>query len=405
VYAGTLQGTKLSDQDIQNTAALIGGLAGFLASSGKAANVSLGGSIARSGIANNYLTHNETVDRALAREELADCEADPQNCTADEMAALRGAITLLDALDLARDQAYIYACTQQGALQCLAARHEYKLAEATYMDENRRLGDAGYVGAYGAPGSPLFEAVQDEFNSGLAVDRLAMQAAVRKGMDFTQRNLNALGLGAGSGALVATSIFGARSLAQCYANPICRLEVGTAIAEAAAGDALGTATLVPVVGVIAGKTVVKYGDEVVGLVDDVTGVFTRVGRLPDGVLKRVELIDNLAASGTRITPGNVVDIRQIDGKTVWLETGSDSAGLQHIYKRHEVDFANKGIPRGEVPNVIMNALERGNVVGTNGSANVYRVTHNGIEHNIAIGVGSNGFVVRANPVSSWKPLP
>jgi filamentous hemagglutinin len=52
----------------------------------------------------------------------------------------------------------------------------------------------------------------------------------------------------------------------------------------------------------------------------------------------------------------------------------------------------------------MNALERGEVVGTNGSANVYRITYNGVEKNIAVGVGSNGFVVRANPVSSWKPL-
>ncbi|WP_447754787.1 hypothetical protein [Pseudomonas nicosulfuronedens] len=44
-------------------------------------------------------------------------------------------------------------------------------------------------------------------------------------------------------------------------------------------------------------------------------------------------------------------------------------------------------------------------IDENGSANVYRITHNGVEQNIAIGVGSNGFVVRANPVSTWKPLP
>ncbi|MEJ6816491.1 hypothetical protein [Pseudomonas sp. LF-5] len=64
-------------------------------------------------------------------------------------------------------------------------------------------------------------------------------------------------------------------------------------------------------------------------------------------------------------------------------------------------IVNKGISR----DVVMNALERGQVVGTNGSANVYRITYNGVEQNIAVGVGSNGFVVRANPVSSWKPLP
>lgn len=117
------------------------------------------------------------------------------------------------------------------------------------------------------------------------------------------------------------------------------------------------------------------------------------------------MISGLPA-GTKITPESVVDIRKLpDGRTVWLETGSDAAGLQHIYKRHEIDFANKGISRDEIPAVVMSALEGGKIVGTNGSASVYRITYIGIEKNIAIGVGSNGFVVRANPVSSWKPLP
>ncbi len=122
-------------------------------------------------------------------------------------------------------------------------------------------------------------------------------------------------------------------------------------------------------------------------------------------LTRDELITSLPV-GTKITPENVVDIRRLpDGRTVWLEKGTDAAGLQHIFKRHEVDFFNKGISRDDIPNVVMNALERGQIIGTNGSANVYRITYNGVEQNIAVGVGSNGFVVRANPVSSWKPLP
>lgn len=102
----------------------------------------------------------------------------------------------------------------------------------------------------------------------------------------------------------------------------------------------------------------------------------------------------------------MVDIRRLpDGRTVWLEKGTDAAGLQHIYKRHEVDFVSKGISRDDIPNVVMSALERGKIVGTNGSASVYRIMYNGVEQNIAVGIGSNGFVVRANPVSSWKPLP
>lgn len=59
--------------------------------------------------------------------------------------------------------------------------------------------------------------------------------------------------------------------------------------------------------------------------------------IPNSTLTRDELISGLPA-GTKITPESVVDIRKLpDGRTVWLETGSDAAGLQHIYKRHEVD--------------------------------------------------------------------
>jgi hypothetical protein len=127
--------------------------------------------------------------------------------------------------------------------------------------------------------------------------------------------------------------------------------------------------------------------------------------VPGSTLTREELISGLPV-GTKITPANVVDIRRLpDGRTVWLEKGTDAAGLQHIYKRHEADFVNKGISREDIPDVVMSALERGEIVGVNGSANVYRITHNGVEQNIAVGVSSNGFVVRANPVSSWKPLP
>ena len=60
---------------------------------------------------------------------------------------------------------------------------------------------------------------------------------------------------------------------------------------------------------------------------------------------------------------------------------------------------------GKVTTVIMNALERGEIIGTNGRGPVYRIKHKGAELNIIIGVGSNGFVGRANPTNEWKPLP
>lgn len=138
----------------------------------------------------------------------------------------------------------------------------------------------------------------------------------------------------------------------------------------------------------------------------------KIEKAADGALSvktaanKSQLIDNLVKGGTKITPEKVVDIRKLqDGRTVWLETGNDTAGLQHIYKRNEIDFSRKGISREEIPAVVMEALEHGNIVGTNGSANVYRIVREGSEMHVAIGVSSNGFVVRANPVSIWKSLP
>lgn len=144
----------------------------------------------------------------------------------------------------------------------------------------------------------------------------------------------------------------------------------------------------------------------IGVVDDVAGaVGGAKATNTEAWAIRSDLIDGLPA-GTRITPENVVGIRKLpDGRTVWLETGNDAAGLQHIYRRHGTDLANKEIPREQVPAVVMDELKQGNVVGTNGSASVCRIVHNGTEQHIAMGVGSNELVVRANPVSQWRPLP
>lgn len=215
--------------------------------------------------------------------------------------------------------------------------------------------------------------------------------------------------------LVAAARAGA---AACSANPaLCANEVGFWLNELALSEALPAGLAI---GNGVKLTAAQYA-EVRALMElekqtgskisaEAVGVALGQGTVgakgvPSSTLTREELISGLPA-GTKITPESVVDIRKLsDGRTVWLETGSDAAGLQHIYKRHEVDFANKGILRDEIPTVVMNALERGEVIGVNGSANVYRIIHNGIEQNIAIGIGSNGFVVRANPVSSWKTLP
>jgi hypothetical protein len=119
------------------------------------------------------------------------------------------------------------------------------------------------------------------------------------------------------------------------------------------------------------------------------------------VPNRTQLIDDLLASGTRITPESVVDIRSINGRTVWLETGNSRAGLQHINDGHAQDFANRGVAQEQIPDLIFNALERGQVVGTAGTGrnlrSIYQVDFNGATQRIGIGISDNGFIVTAHP--------
>ena len=85
---------------------------------------------------------------------------------------------------------------------------------------------------------------------------------------------------------------------------------------------------------------------------------------------------------------------------MWLENGTDTAGLNHIVTEHADDFLNKGITQEQIPDYVMNALENGKIVGYQGRGTgrpIYEFTYNGEIHKVAITVGNNGFIVGANP--------
>ena len=286
---------------------LIATAAVLIASDGDTDGATFSGSIAGAAHENNYLKHDETVLRARSRSKLETCEAEPGSCSPEKMAELQGTIAILDSLDAARDLEYRSACANPGALNCIAARSRYIEAQATFMDANRNSGDQQYLEEFG----DIFSDIQAEFQSGLATDRAAMEAGVQRGVEFTARNLEALGVGAAGGAVVATAYFGGAALANCVANPICRTKVSVAVAEAAAGDALGGATLVPVV--VAGKVALTHGDEVVGFIDEATGTFARNIDVPyDPRAVRQALEDAYGAQNlisTTIPPRNAPNVR------------------------------------------------------------------------------------------------
>ena len=118
-------------------------------------------------------------------------------------------------------------------------------------------------------------------------------------------------------------------------------------------------------------------------------------------LKPQNLMDELASSGVNYNPDDVIVVtKTVDDKLVWLENGTDAAGLNHIITEHADDFLNKGITQEQIPDYVMNALKNGEIVGYQGRGTgrpIYEFTYNGEIHKVAITVGNNGFVVGANP--------
>lgn len=89
---------------------------------------------------------------------------------------------------------------------------------------------------------------------------------------------------------------------------------------------------------------------------------------------------------------------------MFLEKGNDTAGLRHIMKEHGDDFARQGIDANDVSKLLIAATTRGRVIGRQGSRPIYEVAFKGQIRRLAITVGSNGFIVGANPIGRRKFL-
>lgn len=117
-----------------------------------------------------------------------------------------------------------------------------------------------------------------------------------------------------------------------------------------------------------------------------------------------ELIAKLEKSGVKISREDVIKIKELsnDKKIVWLEKGNSFAGFEHILIEHGEQFAKLGILKIELPDFLITALEKGNIVAYQGKGKgrpIYEVIYNGRNYRVAITVGKNGFIVGANPVS------
>jgi hypothetical protein len=150
----------------------------------------------------------------------------------------------------------------------------------------------------------------------------------------------------------------------------------------------------------AGGLAVKFGGKVLDKL--APRVAEKLRRWVDGVVSprpsREELIDELAQRGVKHTPENIVAIgRDPGGRIVFLETGSPSAGLEHILLK-KTQYAKQGVGEDHVAEYVFTAVTKGRVVGMQRTRPIYEFQWNGATHRLAVDVGDNGFIVGANPV-------
>ena len=116
------------------------------------------------------------------------------------------------------------------------------------------------------------------------------------------------------------------------------------------------------------------------------------------------LIAEVQARGDKISPNEVLGItRDSSGQIIWLEKGHLSgkpSGLAHIMHDHEVHFNTKEIASSDIPSLVLTTVAKGKFVGYQGKGTgraIYEIIYKGKKYKIAVSVGSNGYIVGANP--------
>lgn len=98
------------------------------------------------------------------------------------------------------------------------------------------------------------------------------------------------------------------------------------------------------------------------------------------------------------------------GQTVWLEKGNISTGLQHIVTRHAKDFQEKhGIAKSQISDHLNNVfstcnIEYSRITNRNGRKGYERLYSYKGKYYLQTGVGTNGYIVSAYPISSAEAI-
>jgi hypothetical protein len=136
-----------------------------------------------------------------------------------------------------------------------------------------------------------------------------------------------------------------------------------------------------------------------------------LGRMKGGATAeqaaRQILFREMTKAGVKFTPENILKVaRGQNGKIVFLEKGTietskKSSGLAHILDRHESQFLDIGISKEKIPEIVIAAATQGRRIGTQGSTRgIYEIVFNGEKKYISVEIGSNGYIVSANPAKT-----
>lgn len=374
IYAGTLSGNLTSEERLQalQNSELIGAITGFVFSGGNADNVSLSASIAQSGLANNYLSHDQWAELI---KEIDACSGDADCIESNLLEA--------SVLSVSQD-IQLNNCIASGNQGCVSriltdlreldANYAFTVTELVDVldDAGIDVRDSGLInGLFGLDANGLYSGRIVSFNPGnydgaLLEDYQDYAAAncsvgsdclrsfsLYRWQQWEEGTNNLLVAGLAPVVLGAAVLAGPEILAAisaCAGNPACVSQLSVISGEAALGLSGATAgqtfyaagSLVAVTG---GRLIMKHGDEVIAVFDDLGNVFRPVsqnvddaGRFlvkgPDGVIGYLDDIDVFATINrtgldeiSDVTGHSLIAHENWGGHTITRHVGKSDADL------------------------------------------------------------------------------
>lgn len=266
IAAGEIKGSGATLEEAQEWAdevRLISGIgAALTGADGEAVQIAAG--VGESGFRNNYLNHEEALQRAEAILALAECQDGEQSCAPEAIASLEAEILRLNLLDATRDQQYLAACGPSGTSSaCAEVSADLDTALGSYRNADLQFTDVFLLPDALFGTLDATDSITGEYQQVVGMrDQLLPQIPW---------DPEAFGIGTAGGFLIAGGAAATPQLIGCLSNPYCGTQLVASLGDdiAMTGGALGVTVTVT-------GGVVNRGGQIIGeIVDDGAGVVFR----------------------------------------------------------------------------------------------------------------------------------